>query len=86
MPACVPSWYFDVRPWVLKNFWEELAPIVDNIICSSITQSKYPSLYKHALITPVPKVNPPRDIGTDLPDFCLVIYGKSPWKDPTQAK
>jgi hypothetical protein len=55
-----------IPAWVLKNFCEKLAPIVHNIICSSITQCKYPSLYKHALITPVPKVNPPRDIETDF--------------------
>ena len=34
-----------------------MAPIVHNIICASIAQGKYPSGYKYALISPVPKVN-----------------------------
>ena len=48
--------------WVLKRYCEELAPVVHDIICASIIQGKYPSAYKHALVTPVPKVNPPNDI------------------------
>ncbi|XP_028409529.1 uncharacterized protein LOC114532151 [Dendronephthya gigantea] len=48
----------DIPAWLLKRYSEELAPIIHNIICSSISQSKYPTLYKHALVTPVPKVYP----------------------------
>jgi hypothetical protein len=63
-----------IPAWVLKNFCEKLAPIVHNIICSSITPCKYPSLYKHALITPVPKVNPPRDIETDFRQISVLPH------------
>ena len=44
----------------------ELALVVHNIICASIVQCKYPKSYKHALICPVPKVNPPNDIDNDF--------------------
>jgi hypothetical protein len=37
-----------------------------NIICSSIFQAKYPTLYKHALVTPVPKVYPLNDMDNDF--------------------
>lgn len=45
IPALVP-----------KKSWEELAPIVHDIICSSISQCKYSGLYKHVLISPIPEV------------------------------
>ena len=38
----------------LNGFHEELAPVVHDIICASIAQSKYPTSYKHALVSPVP--------------------------------
>ena len=55
-----------VPAWFLKRFHEELAPIVHDIICASIVQCKYPTGYKHALISPVPKVNNPTDINNDF--------------------
>ena len=42
-----------VPAWLLKRFHEELAPAVHDIICASIVQSKYPTSYKHALVSPV---------------------------------
>jgi hypothetical protein len=45
---------------------EDLAPVAHNIITSSIIQCKYPRLYKQALITPVPKITPPKNIETDF--------------------
>ena len=56
----------EIPPWLLKRFCEELAPVIHDIICSSITQSKYPTQYKHALVSPVPKVYPPNDIENDF--------------------
>ena len=41
--------------WVLKQYREDLAPVVHDIVCRSISQCYYHSLYKHALISPVPK-------------------------------
>ena len=57
---------------VLKRYCEELAPVVHDIICASITQCKYPSAYKHALVTPVPKVNPPNDIDNDFRQISIL--------------
>ena len=57
---------------VLKRYCEELAPVMHDIICASITQSKYPSTYKHALVTPVPKVNPPNDIDNDFRQISIL--------------
>ena len=58
--------------WVLKRYCGELAPVVHDIICASITQCKYPSAYKHALVTPVPKVNPPNDIDNDFRQISIL--------------
>ena len=55
-----------IPAWLLKRFCEELATVVHDIIWSSITQCKYPTLYKHALFTPIPKVCPPTDIENDF--------------------
>ena len=55
-----------VPSWVLKSFHEELAPVLHNIFCARIQQCKYPTLYKHALITPVPKVSNPMDVNNDF--------------------
>ena len=48
----------DIPAWCLKGFYEEFAPVVHDIKVSSITQCKYPSAYKHALVSPIPKVRP----------------------------
>ena len=45
----------------LKNFAEELAPVTHDIaLCftSSIIEGKYLALCKHALVSPIPKLNP----------------------------
>ena len=55
-----------IPAWVLKQYHEDLAPVVHGIVCCSISQCYYPSLYKHALISPVPKVHNPRDINNDF--------------------
>jgi hypothetical protein len=55
-----------VPAWMLKQYHEDLAPVIYDIVCCSISQCYYPSLYKHTLISPVPKVQPPRDINNDF--------------------
>lgn len=67
----------NISAWTLKNYAEELAVVIHNIICGSITECKYPNLYKHALVSPVPKVNPPRDIETDFRQISVLpVLGK----------
>ena len=59
--------------WVLKRYCsEELAPVVHDINCASITPCKCPSAYKHALVTPVSKVNPPNDIDNDFRQISIL--------------
>jgi hypothetical protein len=55
-----------IPAWFLKQYSEDLAPVAHNIITSSTIQCKYPTLYKQALITPVPKITPPKNIETDF--------------------
>ena len=55
-----------ISAWVLKQYHKGLAPVVHDIVCCSISQCYYPLLYKHALISPVPKVHNPRDINSDF--------------------
>lgn len=55
-----------IPAWLLKNYCEDLAPVVHNIVVCSIIQCKYPTGYKHALITPIAKVHPPIDIENDF--------------------
>ncbi len=61
-----------VPAWVLKRFHEELAPNIHEIICASILRCKYPSPYKHALISPFPKVNNPEDLSTDFRQISIL--------------
>jgi hypothetical protein len=55
-----------IPAWFLKQYSEDLAPVAHNIITCSIIQCKYPTLYKQALITPVPKTTPLKNIETDF--------------------
>ena len=61
-----------IPAWVLKRYCEELAPIVHDIICASIKECEYLIAYKHALVIPVPKVNPPRDIENDFRQISIL--------------
>lgn len=61
-----------IPAWFLKRYCEELAPVVHNIIYASIVQCKYPTAYKHALVTPIPKVTPPRDIENDFRQISIL--------------
>ena len=63
-----------VPAWMLKQYHENLAPVVYDIVCCSISQCCYPSLYKHALISPVPKVQPPRDINNDFRQISVLPH------------
>ncbi|CAB4037422.1 Hypothetical predicted protein [Paramuricea clavata] len=63
-----------VPAWMLKQYHEDLAPVVYDIVCCSISQCCYPSLSKHALISPVPKVQPPRDINNDFRQISVLPH------------
>ena len=56
----------NVHAWLLRRFSEDLAVVVRDIFVASITQCKYPTAYKHGLISPVPKAFPPDDIYNDF--------------------
>ncbi len=68
-----------IPAWFLKQYSEDLAPVVHTIITSSIIQCKYPTLDKQALITPEPKITPPKNVETDsrqisvLPQLAKVL-------------
>ena len=48
-----------------------------DIICASILEKKYPTLYKHALVSPVPKVHLPEDLETDFRQISVLpVLGK----------
>ena len=55
-----------VAAWLLKHFYEELIPVIHEIMYATIMQCKYPSCYKQALVSPIPKVDNPVDLGTDF--------------------
>ena len=56
---------------------DELALVVHNIITASITEKKYPTLYKHALVSPIPKIHPPEDIEKDFRQISVIpVLGK----------
>ena len=63
----------------LQRYADELAPVVHNIVVASIVQCKYPTSYKHAIVSPIPKTRPPTDIDNDfrqvsvLPQLAKVI-------------
>ena len=62
----------EVPAWLLKSFHEELASVLHDIYCAIIQQCKYPTLYKHALISPVPKVSNPIDIDNDFREISVL--------------
>ena len=67
----------NIPAWVLKKFSDELAPVVHNSITTNITDMKYPTLYKHSLVSPIPKVHPPEDIEKDFRQISVIpVVGK----------
>ncbi|CAB3982860.1 Hypothetical predicted protein [Paramuricea clavata] len=69
----------NIPAWCLKRYADELAPVVHDIVVASIVQCKYPTSYKHAIISPIPKIRPPTDLDNDfrqvsvLPQLAKVI-------------
>ena len=54
-----------IPAWLLKKHHEELTEVVHDIISASIEQRTYPDMYKHALVSPVPKVSNPTCINSN---------------------
>ena len=63
-----------IPAWFLKRFTEELAVVAHDIFKASIMQCEYPRAYKHALISPIPKVNPPEDISNDFRQISVLPH------------
>ncbi|CAB4039279.1 Hypothetical predicted protein, partial [Paramuricea clavata] len=60
---------------LLKDYPPPLpTPTVHDIITASIKQCKYPSHYKHGLVTPVPKAYPPTDISDDFRQISVLPH------------
>ena len=51
---------------LLKDFAHKLAPVIRNIYNQSLKEGYIPSLLKSSIITPIPKVNPPREMKSNL--------------------
>ena len=67
----------NISAWTLKNFAEELAVVSHDILCASICEGKFPTLYKHALVSPVPKVQPPEDVEPHFRQILVLpVFGK----------
>lgn len=56
----------NISTWILINLAKEQAVVVHDIMCSSITERKCPTLYKHVLISPVPIFHPPENNEMDF--------------------
>ena len=56
---------------LLKDFAHELAPVIRNIYNQSLKEGYIPSLLKSSIVIPIPKVNPPREIKSDLRPISL---------------
>ena len=55
----------------LKNFVPELAPIIRDIYKQSLREGYIPFLLKSSIVSPLPKVIPPRAIESDLRPISL---------------
>ena len=60
-----------IPTWVWKEFAFELAPMVSDIYNCSFREGCFPDLVKVSLVTPVPKVTPPKKLEEDLRPITL---------------
>ena len=56
---------------LLKDFSYELASVIKNIYNQSLKESYVPILLKSSIVTPIPKVVPPKDLECDLRPISL---------------
>ncbi|KAI8478648.1 hypothetical protein Bbelb_436170 [Branchiostoma belcheri] len=50
----------NIPPWLLSNFYEELAPVMCNIFNACLQQGLFPLQWKEELVVPVPKTPRPK--------------------------
>ena len=50
---------------ILKEFAQQLAPVVKDIFNRSVAEGYFPHLLKHSIINPIPKISPPQKIEKD---------------------
>ena len=60
-----------IHAWILRDFAPFLAKPVTSIFNSSIRDGIVPTVWKHATISPIPKVKQPKNIKTDLRPISL---------------
>ena len=60
-----------IPAWLLRDFSTVLSRPLAAIFNSSVREGYVPQLWKSANITPIPKVNPPRDITSDIRPISL---------------
>ena len=63
-PDCIPN-------RVLKEFAQELAPVVKDIYNASLIEGYFPDALKASLLNPIPKISPPQQIESDLRPIAL---------------
>ena len=56
---------------VLKDFAQELAPVVKDIYNTSLTEGYFPDALKASMLNPIPKLSPPQQIEMDLRPIAL---------------
>ena len=56
----------NIPTWCLQRYLEELAPVVHDIVNARIAQCKYPTMYKHAIVSPIPKIRLSTDLDSDF--------------------
>ena len=50
---------------ILKEFAQQLAPIIKDIFNRSVAEGYFPHLLKHSIINPIPNISPPQKIEKD---------------------
>eukprot|EP00800_Vazella_pourtalesii_P009616 TRINITY_DN2419_c1_g1_i3.p1 TRINITY_DN2419_c1_g1~~TRINITY_DN2419_c1_g1_i3.p1 ORF type:complete len:106 (-),score=6.67 TRINITY_DN2419_c1_g1_i3:30-347(-) len=59
------------RRWILRNHALTLAHQISTIFNASIREGYLPAIWRSAIVIPIPKVNPPRNISKDLRPISL---------------
>ena len=56
---------------ILKEFAQQLAPVIKDIFNRSVAEGYFPHLMKHSIINPIPKISLPQKIEKDLRPISL---------------
>ena len=67
-----------IPSWILRDFADVLSAPVTNIFNSTIIEGSLPTVWRQAEVVPIPKVNPPRSVTSDLRPISLTpVLSKS---------